>query len=112
MSSDAQTTRDDAVEAAMLARIEAGEMFEDIDELSPRYREILRQTAEIASISEVSVLTWACTAYPTHGLSDRARHRRQGRCLRHDPRRGRPRLSPGHPRRAVWRRRAFARIQR
>ena len=55
MSSDAQTTRDDAVEAAMLARIEAGEMFEDIDELSPRYREILRQTAEIASISEVSV---------------------------------------------------------
>ncbi len=65
MSSDAQTTRDDAVEAAMLARLEAGEMFEDIDELSPRYREILRQTAEIASISEVSVLTWACTAYPT-----------------------------------------------
>lgn len=56
---------DDAVEAAMLARIDAGELFENADELSPRYKEILRQTAEIASISEVSVLTWACTAYPT-----------------------------------------------
>ena len=65
MSSDVQATQDDAIEAAMLARIEAGELFEDASELSPRYKEILKQTAEIASISEVSVLTWACTAYPT-----------------------------------------------
>ena len=65
MSSDVQSTQDDAVEAAMLARLEAGELFEDASELSPRYKEILKQTAEIASISEVSVLTWACTAYPT-----------------------------------------------
>ena len=55
----------DAVEAAMLARIEAGELFEDAAELSPRYQEILRQTVEIASISEISVLTWACTAFRT-----------------------------------------------
>ena len=55
----------DAVETAMLARIEAGELFEDAAELSPRYKEILRQTVEIASISEISVLTWACTAFRT-----------------------------------------------
>ena len=55
----------EAVETAMLARIEAGELFEDAAELSPRYQEILRQTVEIASISEISVLTWACTAFRT-----------------------------------------------
>ena len=49
----------------MLARIDAGELFEDAAELSPRYKEILRQTVEIASISEISVLTWACTAFRT-----------------------------------------------
>lgn len=62
---ESHETTQDAVESAMLARIEAGELFEDIEELSPRYKEILKQTAEIASISEISVLTWACTAYPT-----------------------------------------------
>ena len=36
--------REEAVEAAMLERIEAGELFEDIEELSPRYKEILKQT--------------------------------------------------------------------
>ena len=54
-----------STETDMLERIAAGELFEDIEKLSPRHREILRQTVEIASISEVSVLTWACTAFQT-----------------------------------------------
>ena len=54
-----------AVEAAMLQRIEAGEIFEDVDELSPKFRAILKMTADLAAVSEVSVLTWAYTAYRT-----------------------------------------------
>ena len=55
----------DPVEVAMLERIEQGEVFEDMEALSPRFREILKQTADLAAVSEISVLTWAYTAYRT-----------------------------------------------
>ncbi len=54
-----------AIEAAILERIEAGEIFEDMDDLSPKFRAILKMTADLAAVSEVSVLTWAYTAYRT-----------------------------------------------
>lgn len=53
------------VEARTLARIKAGELIEDLDELFPAYHEALRQTLYIAAQSEVTVLTWAYTAYRT-----------------------------------------------
>lgn len=53
------------VEAAMIVRIEAGELFENVEDLTPGYREALKQVIHIASISEVTVLTWAHTAYDT-----------------------------------------------
>ena len=53
------------IEAAILKRIEAGEIFEDMDDLSPKFRAILKMTADLAAVSEVSVLTWAYTAYRT-----------------------------------------------
>ena len=54
-----------AIEAAILERIDAGEIFEDMDDLSPKFRAILKMTADLAAVSEVSVLTWAYTAYRT-----------------------------------------------
>ena len=51
-----------AIEAAILERIDAGEIFEDMDDLSPKFRAILKMTADLAAVSEVSVLTWAYTA--------------------------------------------------
>lgn len=54
-----------AIEAAILQRIEAGEIFEDMDDLSPKFKAILKMTADLAAVSEVSVLTWAYTAYRT-----------------------------------------------
>jgi len=56
---------DTDLEAAQIARIEAGELFENVEDLSPGYREALRQVIHIAAISEVTVLTWAHTAYDT-----------------------------------------------
>ena len=52
-----------AAEDALLARIQAGELIEDMDDLTPRYRAILGRTLEIAAQSEVTVLTWAYTGY-------------------------------------------------
>ena len=52
-----------ASEEALLARIQAGELIEDMDELTPRYRAILERTLEIAAQSEVTVLTWAYTVF-------------------------------------------------
>ena len=52
-----------ANEEALLARIQAGELIEDMDELTPRYRAILERTLEIAAQSEVTVLTWAYTVF-------------------------------------------------
>ena len=53
-----------AMEAAILERIEAGEIFEDMDELSPKFKAILRMTADLAAVSEVSVLTWGLYRLP------------------------------------------------
>lgn len=53
------------IEAQQIERIEAGELFENVQDLSPGYREALRQVIHIAAISEVTVLTWAHTAYDT-----------------------------------------------
>ena len=60
---DATMTEEDQAEAALLARLEAGELIEDMQELTPRYRAILERTLEIAAQSEVTVLTWAYTAF-------------------------------------------------
>ncbi len=59
----AEHTLDDAQEQALLERIHAGELIEDMEELTPRYRAILERTLEIAAQSEVTVLTWAYTAF-------------------------------------------------
>ena len=56
---------DDPAEQAMLDRIKAGELIENIDELTPRYRKVLENTLEIAAAGEVTVLTWAQTGYVT-----------------------------------------------
>jgi ring-1,2-phenylacetyl-CoA epoxidase subunit PaaA len=53
----------DPQEQALLERIHAGELIEDMQELTPRYRAILERTLEIAAQSEVTVLTWAYTAF-------------------------------------------------
>ena len=49
------------IEAQQIERIEAGELFENVEDLSPGYREALKQVIHIAAISEVTVLTWAHT---------------------------------------------------
>ena len=45
----AEQTLDDAQEQALLERIHAGELIEDMEELTPRYRAILERTLEIAA---------------------------------------------------------------
>lgn len=52
-------------EAAIIKRIEDGELFEHVDELTPGYRRALEEVIHIAAISEVTVLTWAFTAFRT-----------------------------------------------
>ncbi len=49
----------------VMKRIQAGELIENMNDLFPEYREALRQTLYIAAQSEVTVLTWAYTAYET-----------------------------------------------
>ncbi|QBY03323.1 phenylacetic acid catabolic family protein [Thalassotalea sp. HSM 43] len=56
---------DDPAEQALLDRIAAGELIEDISEMTPRYRKVLENTLEIAAAGEVTVLTWAQTGYDT-----------------------------------------------
>ncbi len=63
MSTETMAIQGQAEEEALLARIQAGELIEDMDELTPRYRAILERTLEIAAQSEVTVLTWAYTAF-------------------------------------------------
>ena len=58
-----QASPEQAAEEALLARLEAGELIEDMEELTPRYKAILERTLEIAAQSEVTVLTWAYTAF-------------------------------------------------
>lgn len=55
----------EAIEEAMVARIEAGELFENVEDMSPGYRQAVQEVIQIASISEITVLTWAHTAYDT-----------------------------------------------
>lgn len=50
---------------ALIERIEAGELIEDMAEFTPRYRRVLQKTLEIAAQGEVTVLTWAYTGYET-----------------------------------------------
>ncbi len=52
-------------EVAIIQRIENGELFEHVDDLTPGYRSALEEVIHIAAISEVTVLTWAFTAYRT-----------------------------------------------
>jgi len=59
------TSAEEAAEAALLERINNGELIEDMADLTPRYRAVLERTLNIAATSEVTVLTWAHTAYPT-----------------------------------------------
>ena len=54
---------DENAEAQMIARIESGELIEHIEDMTPGYREALKQVIHIAAISEITVLTWAHTAY-------------------------------------------------
>ncbi|MFA5488582.1 MAG: Phenylacetic acid catabolic protein [Candidimonas sp.] len=51
------------IEQAMIARIGRGDLIESLDDLTPRYRTALEQTLTIAAQSEITVLTWAYTAY-------------------------------------------------
>ena len=60
-----ETLERDTEEAAIIKRIEDGELFEHVDELTPGYRKALEEVIHIAAISEVTVLTWAYTAYET-----------------------------------------------
>ena len=60
-----ETLEREEAEAAIIERIEAGELFEHVDELTPGYRKALEEVIHIAAISEVTVLTWAHTAYET-----------------------------------------------
>jgi ring-1,2-phenylacetyl-CoA epoxidase subunit PaaA len=53
----------EAAEAAMMTRTEAGELFESLEALTPGYRSALEQTLDIAATGEVTVLTWAYTAF-------------------------------------------------
>ena len=50
-------------ERAILERIHAGELIEEMSELTPRYRAVLEKTLTIAAQGEVTVLTWAYTGY-------------------------------------------------
>ncbi len=50
---------------AVLRRIENNELIHSMDDVFPEYHEALRQTLYIAAQSEVTVLTWAYTAYET-----------------------------------------------
>ena len=61
--SDTTVSEEEQAEIDLLARLEAGELIEDMNELTPRYRAILQRTLEIAAQSEVTVLTWAYTAF-------------------------------------------------
>ena len=60
-----ETLEREEAEAAIIKRIEDGELFEHVDELTPGYRKALEEVIHIAAISEVTVLTWAYTAYET-----------------------------------------------
>jgi len=65
---DAETATpidDEAVKSATMAKIQVGELVEDLEEVFPDYRKALVQTLTIAAQSEVTVLTWAYTAYRT-----------------------------------------------
>ena len=44
---------------ALVARIQAGELIEDMADFTPRYRAVLQKTLDIAAQGEVTVLTWA-----------------------------------------------------
>ena len=50
---------------ALIDRIQAGELIENMEDFTPRYRAVLQKTLEIAAQGEVTVLTWAYTAYAT-----------------------------------------------
>ncbi|MGV3655280.1 MAG: Phenylacetic acid catabolic protein [Noviherbaspirillum sp.] len=64
LPSDAETSAATLAES-VLKRIREGELIENMSDLFPEYREALRQTLYIAAQSEVTVLTWAYTAYDT-----------------------------------------------
>jgi len=54
-----------AEDQKLIAKIQSGELIEDMEDFTPRYRAVLQKTLEIAAQGEVTVLTWAYTAYAT-----------------------------------------------
>ena len=67
MSSTQQAIQLDgkAAEKALLERINSGQLIEDLADMTPRYRAVLERTLAIAAQGEVTVLTWAQTAFRT-----------------------------------------------
>ena len=67
MSSTQQAVQldDEAAEKALLERINSGQLIEDLADMTPRYRAVLERTLAIAAQGEVTVLTWAQTAFRT-----------------------------------------------
>jgi len=65
MENVAAKAADDQRRKQALEKISRNEMIEEISEFFPEYRTVLEQTLTIAAQSEVTVLTWAYTAYET-----------------------------------------------
>src|SRR3546814_6945293 len=61
----AEVEFEDPRAAQILRRIQDNELIDDMGDVFPEYHEALRQTLYIAAQSEVTVLTWAYTAYET-----------------------------------------------
>src|SRR3546814_19463352 len=61
----AEVEFEDPRAAQILRRIQDNELIDDMGDVFPEYHEALRQTLYIAAQSEVTVLTWASTAYET-----------------------------------------------
>src|SRR3546814_243804 len=61
----AEVEFEDTRAAQILRRIQDNELIDDMGDVFPEYHEALRQTLYIAAQSEVTVLTWAYTAYET-----------------------------------------------
>lgn len=56
---------EDSGDLAVMEAIARGELIEDESKLTGRYRAVIEQTLYIAAMSEVTVLTWAHTAFAT-----------------------------------------------
>ena len=56
---------EDPSDIAIMEAISKGELIEDESQMGGRYRKVIEQTLHIAGMSEVTVLTWAHTAFDT-----------------------------------------------